>query len=144
MKVEPQVLQAHAGRQERSRSPAAAGQAVDQKVEKYDRAAARRTWRTLKSGDLVEIELEIDSKNDYEYLLFEDMKAAGFEPVDVRSGYNGNGLGAYMELRDNRVAFFVRALARGKHSVSYRMRAEIPGQLQRPADAGPPPCTPRS
>jgi hypothetical protein len=55
------------------------------------------------------------------------MKAAGFEPVEVRSGYNGNDLGAYMELRDNRVAFFVRALARGKHSVAYRMRAEIPG-----------------
>ena len=57
------------------------------------------------------------------------MKAAGFEPVDVRSGYNGNGLGAYMEFRDNRVAFFVRALARGKHSVSYRLRAEIPGKF---------------
>ena len=84
---------------------------------------------TLKSGDLVEVELEIDCKNDYEYLIFEDMKAAGFEPVEVRSGYNGNALGAYMELRDNRVSFFVRALARGKHSVTYRLRAEIPGQF---------------
>ena len=61
-------------------------------------------------------------------MLFEDMKAAGFEPVAVQSGYNGNELGAYMELRDNRVALFVRNLARGKHSVSYRMRAEIPGR----------------
>ena len=77
----------------------------------------------------MEIELEIDSKNDYEYILFEDMKAAGFEPVDLRSGYNNNSLGAYMELRDNRVSFFVRALARGKHSVSYKMRAEIPGKF---------------
>ena len=57
------------------------------------------------------------------------MKAAGFEPVEVRSGYNGNDMGAYMELRDERVCFFVRALARGKHSVSYRMRAEIPGKF---------------
>ena len=57
------------------------------------------------------------------------MKAAGFEPVEVRSGYNGNDLGAYVEFRDNRVAFFVRALARGKHSVAYRMRAEIPGHF---------------
>jgi len=83
----------------------------------------------LKSGDLVEIELEIDSKNDYEYLVFEDMKPAGFEPVDLRSGYTGNALGAYMEFRDNRVVFFVRRLARGKHSVAYRMRAEIPGKF---------------
>jgi hypothetical protein len=34
-----------------------------------------------------------------------------------------------MELSDERVCFFVRSLARGKHSVSYRMRAEIPGRF---------------
>ncbi|MCE9545631.1 MAG: alpha-2-macroglobulin, partial [Planctomycetia bacterium] len=104
------------------------GQAIDQKVEKYEREELANLAE-LTSGDLVEIELTIDSKNDYEYLLFEDMKAAGFEPVEVRSGYGGNDLGAYMELRDNRVALFVRALARGKHSISYRMRAEIPGKF---------------
>ncbi|HUT25799.1 MAG TPA: MG2 domain-containing protein, partial [Sumerlaeia bacterium] len=104
------------------------GQAVDQKVEKYERAKLKSD-DTLKSGDLVEIELVIESKNDYEYLVFEDMKAAGFEPVEVRSGYNGNDMGAYVEFRDNRVVFFVRRLARGRHSVSYRMRAEIPGRF---------------
>jgi uncharacterized protein YfaS (alpha-2-macroglobulin family) len=104
------------------------GQAADQKVEKYQRTELDNL-ATLKSGNLVEIELEIDSKNDYEYLLFEDPKAAGFEPMLVRSGYNPNDMGAYMELRDDRVCFFVRALARGKHSVSYRMRAEIPGKF---------------
>ena len=104
------------------------GQVVDQKVEKYVRHELPNL-ATLTSGDLVEIELEIDSKNDYEYLMFEDMKAAGFEPVDQQSGYNNNSLGAYMELRDNRVTFFVRSLARGKNSVSYRMRAEIPGKF---------------
>ena len=104
------------------------GQALDQKVEKYKRTELKND-DVLKSGDLVEIELIIDSKNDYEYIIVEDMKAAGFEPVDVRSGYGNNGMGAYMELRDERVAFFVRALARGRHSVSYRMRAEIPGRF---------------
>jgi uncharacterized protein YfaS (alpha-2-macroglobulin family) len=34
-----------------------------------------------------------------------------------------------MELRDNRVCLFIKNLARGKHSVSYRMRAEIPGRF---------------
>ena len=102
------------------------GQAVDQAVEKYERVELRNL-STLKSGDLVEIELEIDSKNDYEYLVFEDMKAAGFEPVEVRSGYSSNGMRTYMELRDERVTLFARRLARGKHSVNYRMRAEIPG-----------------
>ena len=127
----------------RSRPPARAAR----RSTRRSRSTTARRWpnlATLKSGDLVEIELEIDSKNDYEYLVFEDMKAAGFEPVEVRSGYNGNDLGAYVEFRDNRVVFFVRRLARGKHSVTYRMRAEIPGQLQRPADQGLRPCTPRS
>ena len=75
------------------------------------------------------MELEIDSKNDYEYLMFEDMKASGFEAVEVRSGYNGNDMGAFVEFRDERVAFFVRQLMRGKHSISYRLRAEIPGKF---------------
>ncbi|MCC7474555.1 MAG: alpha-2-macroglobulin [Pirellulales bacterium] len=104
------------------------GQAVSQRVEKFERREITDLG-TLASGDLVEVELIVESKNDYEYILLEDMKAAGCEPVSVRSGYNGNELGAYLELRDNRVTLFVRNLARGKHSVSYRMRAEIPGQF---------------
>lgn len=106
----------------------ARGQALDQKVEKYQKTLLKN-GDALKSGDLVEVELLLESKNDYEYLIFEDMKAAGFEPVDVRSGYVGNGLGAYMELRDERVAFFVRQLPMGKHSITYRIRAEIPGRF---------------
>ncbi len=106
----------------------ARGQAIDQKVEKYNRQELS-DGETLKSGDLVQIELEIESKNDYEYLVFEDMKPAGFEPVEVRSGYNGNEMNAYVEFRDERVAFFTRTLPRGKRSVSYRMRAEIPGSF---------------
>jgi uncharacterized protein YfaS (alpha-2-macroglobulin family) len=106
----------------------ARGQVVDRKVEKY----ARETLKNLsavKSGDLVEVELVIESKNDYEYLVFEDPKAAGFEPVDVRSGYTGNEMGAYVEYRDRKVCFFVHRLARGRHSLSYRLRAETPGKF---------------
>ncbi len=106
----------------------ARGQALDQKVLKYDRLPIK-DGEVLKSGELVEVELTLESKNDYEYLLFEDMKPAGFEPDDVRSGYTREGLGAYREFRDNRVAFFVRALPLGKHNLSYRLRAEIPGKF---------------
>ncbi len=106
----------------------ARGQALRQKVEKYRRERLA-DLALLKSGELVEIELVIESKNDYEYIMFEDFKPAGFEPLEVRSGYGSNEMGAYMELRDERVTFFVRALARGQHSVSYRMRAEIPGRF---------------
>jgi uncharacterized protein YfaS (alpha-2-macroglobulin family) len=104
------------------------GQVVDQKVEKFVRTEIPNLGMVT-SGDLVEIELEIDAKNDYEYVMFEDMKAAGTESVALQSGYNNNDLGAYMELRDNRVTFFCSRLARGKHSVSYRLRAEFPGRF---------------
>jgi hypothetical protein len=104
------------------------GQSLEEKVEKYDRHELAN-FDALKSGDLVEVELEIESKNDYEYVMFEDLKAAGFEPVELRSGYNGNSLGAYVEMRDNRVTFFLHTLARGKNSVRYRLRAETPGQF---------------
>jgi uncharacterized protein YfaS (alpha-2-macroglobulin family) len=104
------------------------GQAVAQKVEKYNRVPIEADT-VLTSGDLVEVELELESKNDYEYLVFEDFKPAGFEAVEVRSGYTGNEIGAYVEFRDERTVFFSRALARGKHSVSYRLRAEIPGRF---------------
>ena len=33
-----------------------------------------------------------------------------------------------MEVRDEKVCFFARELPRGKHSLSYRLRAEIPGR----------------
>jgi uncharacterized protein YfaS (alpha-2-macroglobulin family) len=104
------------------------GQAVEQRVEKYDRTEIPNLG-IVQSGDLIEVELLIDSKNDYEYIMFEDMKAAGCEPVALRSGYNDNEMGAYIELRDEKVTLFVRRLERGQHSVSYRVRAEIPGRF---------------
>jgi len=112
----------------RAAVPGDRGQVLQQRVVKYDRTEVPNLGE-LVSGDLVEVELEIDSKNDYEYLLFADPKPAGCEPVEIRSGYGGNPLGAYTEYRDQQVQFFLRQLPRGKHSVSYRMRAEIPGRF---------------
>lgn len=52
---------------------------------KYDRVLMR-DGDTLKSGDRVEVVVTIEAKNDYDYLLFEDLKPAGMETVQVRSG----------------------------------------------------------
>jgi uncharacterized protein YfaS (alpha-2-macroglobulin family) len=41
---------------------------------------------SVKSGERIETVLTIEAKNNYEYLLFEDLKPAGFEAVAVRSG----------------------------------------------------------
>ena len=107
------------------------GQVVDHKVEKYQRIPLK-PGDMLTSGDLVEVELHIHSKNDYEYLMFNDWKPAGLEAVQVRSGYisaQQSGMHAYMEMRNEKTSFFVRQLARGSHSVRYRLRAEIPGSF---------------
>ena len=103
------------------------GQVVKQQTAKYTRIPLENL-DTVTSGQLIEIELIVDSKNDYEYLLLEDHKPSGFEPDDQRSGYVWEGLTAYRELRDDRVCFFVNTLARGQHSISYRLRAETPSQ----------------
>ena len=80
------------------------------------------------SGERIEVTLEIEAKNDYEYLVFEDPRPSGCEPVDLRSGYRwGGGLGAYMEVRDEKTAFFVSRISQGTHKITYVVRAEVPG-----------------
>ncbi|NLG15631.1 MAG: alpha-2-macroglobulin [Lentisphaerae bacterium] len=105
----------------------AEGQIVGKRLERYERTALSYD-DTVNSGDLLEVELLLESKNDYEYLMLEDMKAAGTEAVELRSGYSfAGGLGAHMEYRDKCVMMYFRQLPRGRHSLSYRLRAEIPG-----------------
>lgn len=103
------------------------GQVVKQAESSFKRIPLQNL-NTVKSGDLIEVELLVDSKNDYEYLLLEDRKPSGFETDDQRSGYFNTGLRCYRELRDDRVSFFVNKLARGNHSLTYRIRAESPSQ----------------
>ena len=107
--------------------PDATGLVAKQKVERFRREPLTDGSK-LASGDRVEVELVLESKNDYEYLVFSDGKAAGFEAIDALSGYvGGSGLNAYMEPRDQTVDFFIRALPRGTHTLRYQLRAEAPG-----------------
>lgn len=41
---------------------------------------------TITTGDRVEVVVTVETKNDYEYLMFEDLKPAGLEAVSVQSG----------------------------------------------------------
>lgn len=86
-----------------------------------------RSGEIIQSGEEIEVELIVESKNHYEYILVEDMKASGFEALDSESGYVGGALGAYVEYRDNRVSFFIEKLYPGKHKLMYKLKAEIPG-----------------
>ncbi len=51
----------------------------------YDKEPLR-DGESVKSGERVETVLTIEAKNNYEYLMFEDLKPAGLEAVEVRSG----------------------------------------------------------
>jgi len=95
---------------------------------------------SVKSGDRIEVVLTVEAKNNYEYLLFEDIKPAGFEAVQLRSGeslyvrelksgggFTGRQQWVYQELRDRKVALFIDKLPEGIWQLSYEMRAEVPG-----------------
>ncbi|HEY3582736.1 MAG TPA: hypothetical protein VGK82_19415, partial [Pyrinomonadaceae bacterium] len=95
---------------------------------------------TVKSGDCIEVVLTVEAKNNYEYLLFEDLKPAGLEAVQVRSGddvtirelksgggFTNRSRWVYQELRDRKVALFIDHLPEGVWQMSYEMRAEAPG-----------------
>ncbi len=103
--------------------------AGDQNPGEYTRAEIE-DGAQLQSGQEVEVELAVEAKNDYEYVVFEDMKAAGLEPEELRSGSSwGDGLSSNVELRDDKVAFFVDRLPQGRRVLRYRMRVEIPGRF---------------
>jgi len=51
----------------------------------YDKEPLR-DGESVKSGERVETLVTIEAKNNYEYLMFEDLKPAGFEAVEIRSG----------------------------------------------------------
>ncbi|ANM32447.1 hypothetical protein ABI59_23105 [Acidobacteria bacterium Mor1] len=106
---------------------------------------------TLRSGDRVQVVLTIEAKNDYEYLLFEDLKPAGLEAIALQSGapvyarqlrdtehvleqhardqrdYTGRSVRVYQELRDRKVAAFIDKLPQGLWEIRYDLRAEVPG-----------------
>jgi hypothetical protein len=117
----------------------------------YDRQPLN-DGESVTSGDRVEAVVTIEAKNNYEYLVFEDLKPAGLEAVQVRSGerlyakelkssavsqeppqsaiaYTGRTRWVYQELRDRKVALFIDKLPEGVWEIRYDLRAEVPGQF---------------
>lgn len=102
------------------------GQAVAMTEAAY-RKVPMKSGDPLDSGDLILVELMLESKNDYTFLAFEDPKPAGAEAVALKSGATYGEAVANLELRDDRVVFFLSELNQGKLKLEYRLRAEIPG-----------------
>jgi uncharacterized protein YfaS (alpha-2-macroglobulin family) len=84
----------------------------------------------MKSGDRIEVELRIIAYNDFEYIVVEDPKPAGMEAMELTSGHTYAGrLCANLELRDEKVAFFINSLKQGEYTITYELRAEVPGKF---------------
>ena len=105
---------------------------VEEYVDEEGKLQAKRqpVEGAVESGTQLEVELTLTSENDFDYVMFEDYKPAGCEPVDLHSGHvRGEELRAYRELRDEKVAFFISHLPQGTHKLTYRVRAETPGDF---------------
>ncbi|HEX8551621.1 MAG TPA: MG2 domain-containing protein [Abditibacteriaceae bacterium] len=84
----------------------------------------------LQSGDRIEVELTLTARHQASYLVFEDMKPAGTEAVELVSGRGWqDGLVSNVEVRDDKTAFFLDTLPRGTHRLRYQLRAEVPGRF---------------
>ncbi len=102
---------------------------------RYDRVA----WiadRRAQPNDRVEVVLKLEAKNDLEYVIVEDLKPAGLEAVQAKSGMtltaehtDGTVVPIYCELRDRKVALFASKLKQGIWTIRYDLRAETAGDF---------------
>lgn len=85
---------------------------------------------SLRPGDLVQVRVIIRTDRDMEYIHLKDMRASGFEPVNVLSGFRWkDGLGYYESTRDASTNFFISYLARGTYVFEYPLRVRHAGEF---------------
>ncbi|MCC6371874.1 MAG: hypothetical protein IT236_12770, partial [Bacteroidia bacterium] len=74
----------------------------------------------LQVGDKVIVRIELRSDRDLEYVHLKDMRASGFEPINVLSSYKyANGLGYYESTGDAASNFFISYLPKGTYVFEY-------------------------
>ena len=84
---------------------------------------------SIEAGDKVVVRIELRVDRDMEYVHMKDMRAAGFEPINVLSTYKYRaGLGFYESTRDAATHFFFDYLPKGTHVFEYPLRATHTGE----------------
>ncbi|HMU07819.1 MAG TPA: hypothetical protein PKC37_07895, partial [Kaistella sp.] len=74
----------------------------------------------LKVGDKVTVRMILNTDRNMEFIHLKDMRAAGFEPLDVLSGYQWkNNLGYYQSTKDASTNFYIQYLPKGKYVFEY-------------------------
>lgn len=84
----------------------------------------------LNVGDLVRVRIELRSDRDMEFVHLKDMRAAGFEPINVLSQYKWqDGLGYYESTKDAATNFFMDYLPKGVYVLEYDLRVNNAGDM---------------
>ncbi len=84
----------------------------------------------LKVGDKVTVRMILNTDRPMEYIHIKDMRAAGFEPVDVLSGYQWkNNLGYYQSTKDASTNFYIERMPKGKYVFEYDLVANASGKF---------------
>ncbi len=84
----------------------------------------------VKTGDLVRVRIELKVDRPMEFVHLKDMRAAGFEPVNVLSSYKWqDGLGYYESTQDAATHFFFDYLPKGVYVFEYDLRANNAGNF---------------
>ncbi len=74
----------------------------------------------LKPGDKIKVRIELRTDRDMEYVHMKDMRASGFEPINVFSSYKWqDGLGYYESTKDASTNFFFSFLPKGTYVFEY-------------------------
>ncbi|MBF8456648.1 hypothetical protein IV494_05575 [Kaistella sp. G5-32] len=74
----------------------------------------------LKVGDKVTVRMILNTDRNMEFIHLKDMRAAGFEPLNVISGYEWkNGLGYYQSTKDASTNFYIEYMPKGKYVFEY-------------------------
>ena len=84
----------------------------------------------LHVGEKLKVRIELRVDRNMEYVHMKDMRASGFEPINVLSTYKWQGrLGYYESTRDASTNFFFSHLPKGTHVFEYPLRVQHNGDF---------------
>ncbi len=84
----------------------------------------------LTVGQKVRVRIELRTDRNLEYVHLKDMRAAGFEPIDVLSRYHyQGGLGYYQSTKDAATHFFFDYIPKGTYVFEYDLRVQQKGEF---------------
>lgn len=81
-------------------------------------------------GDKLRVRIELRTDRNLEYVHMKDMRASGFEPINVLSRYHyQDGLGYYQATKDAATNFFFDYIPKGTYVFEYDLRVQHKGDF---------------